>query len=80
MAIESVKSKDLQRVTIKSRHFQADDREWQDLDRVLVQLWTSRSIRPTIIFSRKSEMEGLKQRLLPELTKKEAVDVFEHWD
>ena len=77
-AIETIRSKDLQRVTIKSWHILVDYREWGDLDRLLTQLWTSHSIRPTILFSRRGEMIGLVPKLLPELTKKAAVDVSEH--
>ena len=76
-AIESIRSRDLERVTIESWHILVDYREWGVLDRLLVQLWTSRSIRPTVSFSRESKMIGLVPKLLPELTKKGAVDVFE---
>ena len=76
MAIESIRSKDLERVTIESRLIIVNYREWGVLDRLLAQLWTSRSIRPTISFSRRGKMIGLAPKLLPELTKKGAVDVF----
>ena len=76
-AIETIRSQDLQRVTIKSLHIPVDYREWGNLDRLLAELWTSRSIRPTISFSRQGKMIGLVPKLLPELTKKGAVDVFE---
>ena len=77
-ALETIKSKELQRVTVKSWHMLVDYREWGDLDHALAQLWTSRSIRPTILLSREGEMIGLVPELLPELTKQGAVDVFEH--
>ena len=79
-AIESITSKDLEWVTIASLHILVNYGEWWDLDRLLAQLWTSRSIRPTVSFSRMSKMIGLAPKLLPELTKKGAVDVFERDD
>ena len=66
-AIETIRSKDLRRVTVKSRHIVVNYREWEDLDRLLAQLWTSRSIRPRIVFSRRGKMIGLVPKLLPEL-------------
>ena len=80
VALETIKSKDLQRVTVKPWHVLVDYREWEDLDHTLAQHWTSRSIRSTILFSRKGKMMGLVPKLLPELTKEGAVDVFEHDD
>ena len=77
-AIETSKSKDLERVTVKSWHVLVDCREWEDLDHTLAQLWTSRSIRPRIEFHRRGKMIGLAPKLLPQLTKSGAVDVFEH--
>ena len=68
-AMETIKSEDLEQVTIVSQHVHVDHREWGDLDRLLAQLWTSRSIRPTITFSREGKMMGLAPELLPKLTK-----------
>ena len=79
-AIESITSKDLERVTIESWHILVDCEEWWDLDRLLTQLWNSRSIRPTIYLSRRGKMIELVPKLLPELTKKGAIDVFERDD
>ena len=76
-AIESITSKGLERVAVGSWRILVDYREWRDLDRLPAQLWTSRSIRPTISFSRWGNVIGLVPKLLPELTKKEAVCVFE---
>jgi hypothetical protein len=39
--------------------------EWRDLDRLLVELWTSRSIRPEIKFLYGGE--NMRRSLLPEL-------------
>ena len=76
--LETIKSKELQWVTVKSWHVLVDYREGEDLDHALAQLWTSRSVRPTILFSRKGRIMELVPKLLPELTKEGAVDVFEH--
>ena len=76
-AVGTIKSKDLERVTVVSRHVHVDYREWGDLDRLLAQLWTSRSIRPTITFDSERKMIRLVPELLPEPTKEGAVDVFE---
>ena len=51
--------------------------EVQDLDRALVQLWTSRSIRPEITFI--SFGVGLGRALLPELTNKGVFDHLAYW-
>ena len=67
--------KSLRRVTVKSRHIVVNYREWENLDRLLAQLWTSRSIRPRIVFSTRDKMIGLVPKLLPELSKHGAVDV-----
>ena len=77
-AIESITSKDLEWVTIASLHILVNYGEWWDLDRLLAQLWTSRSIRPTILLSREGGMIGLVPELLPELTREGVVGVFEH--
>ena len=75
--IETIELKELQQVTVRSWHIFVDYQEWEDFDRLLAQLWTSRSIRPAIFFSREGEMMGLLPELLPESTRKGAVDVFE---
>ena len=56
-------------------------RKWQDLDRLLLQFWISRSIRPQIKF--KSEKDGCDlrsaaPRLFPELTSRGIVDLVEY--
>ena len=54
--------------------------QWLDLDRLLVRFWESHSIRPKIAYPYRSE-EGRKggmyfvSRLLPEITKRGAVDL-----
>ena len=79
-AIESIESTDLRRVTVRSSHILVNYREWEDLDNLLTQLWASRSIRPTIMFNKGGKMIGLAPKLLPELKKNRAVDVFEYDD
>ena len=88
-AIKTIESKNLQQIAIFSYastpiSFQIKEavrQEWQDLDHQLVQLWTSHSIRPKIMYRRgqggADEARGLVQRLLPELTRRGAVDVVE---
>jgi hypothetical protein len=48
--------------------------EWRDLDLLLVQLWTSHSIRPEIKFLYGGE--DLRRKFLPELTTKGLLDVI----
>ena len=85
-ALQTVKSKKLCQITIHSHIiFVVPVRgtvlqEWRDLNRLLVQLWFSHSIRPKFTF-RKREGEGradpgdFAQGLLPELTSRGMVDL-----
>ena len=56
---------------------------WSDLDRFLIKLWESRAIRTTVIYSQpeiiggEREMKDWVMYLLPELTKREIVDLVE---
>ena len=53
--------------------------EWQDLDRLLVQFWTSHSIRPKIRYRRGKDgcdLRDVAPRLLPELTSRGVVDLI----
>ena len=77
-AIKTIKSKDLQQVTIGPWHVLANHREWGDLYRLLAQLWTSRPIHPTIWISTEGKIIEFVPELLPGLMKEGAVDVFEH--
>jgi len=55
--------------------------DWQDLDRALLQFWTSHSIRPRIEYWRVEEgceLRELASRLLPELTGRGIVDLFKY--
>ena len=73
VTIQTARSKILRRITIFLRNIllaptEATLREWHELDHLLVQLWTSRSIISKILY--KNTSEGLIPRLLPELTRK----------
>lgn len=52
---------------------------WLDLDRLLVQLWESHSIRPKVMTATSGEkMRGTKyciKRLLPEMTRRGLIDL-----
>ena len=86
--IKTIKSKNLQQIAIFSYIYtplstqikEAVHREWQDLDHLLVQLWTSHSVRLKIMYwmwEGQDEARGFAQRLLPELTRRGAIDVAE---
>ena len=83
--VKTAKSENLQQITVSSfavglaQIEGAVYREWEDLDRLLVQLWTSRSIRPRVRYKRgKGEDDkDLASKLLPELTKRGVVDMVE---
>ena len=90
MALQTVKSKKLQQITIQLRTLTlrkmfvgVDEWEWQDLDHLLVRFWTSHSIRPLVMYDPDEEGEDLRDKidrmlsLLPELTKRGLVDIVE---
>ena len=85
--VKTAKSENLQQITITlyptilTEMGETVYREWQDLDHLLVQLWTSRSIRPRVTYKRskgEDDTRDLVSRLLPELTKRGVVDVDEY--
>jgi hypothetical protein len=87
MALQTVQSKNLQQITIRpygswANLVEEDVRqEWRDLDRLLVQFWTSRSIRPRIIYEAGKEgdyLRALVPKLLPKLTRRGLVDLIKH--
>ena len=54
--------------------------EWEDLDRLLVQFWTACSIRPKFMYvaeEGEDDLRDLAPSLLPELTRRGAVDLVE---
>ena len=57
------------RQTVGDTHY----RLWLDLDRLLVQLWESRSIRPKVIRMKRCTEESVG-RFFPEITKREIID------
>jgi hypothetical protein len=84
MALQTVQSEHLQQITIHSCGNFANPVEeavrqaWQDLDRMLVQFWTSHSIRPKITHDagKGQDYWGVSvSRLLPVLTWRGLVDV-----
>jgi len=85
MTLQTVDSKNLKSITIKPHDPPPETieedvyQEWQDLDRVLVQFWTSHSIRPRVVYMpRLGEGKDLGVDvpiLLPELTKRGLVDL-----
>ena len=84
MALRTVQSKHLQQITIHpcaaSARLSGEPvpQEWQDLDRTLLQFWTSHSIRPKIVYDPGkgvNDIRGLAPSLLPELTRRGAVDL-----
>ena len=80
MALQTAQSINLERITIRwSPAFGTSiaEQEWQDLDRVLLQFWTSHSIRPEIGYDGGNFRE-LAPRLLPELTSRGIVDLVEY--
>jgi len=88
MAVQAGKPKSLQQITIRlPAAFSPPTEEtvhqgqgWEDLDRLLIQLWTSRSIRPKVVCeSREEECDSrdLAQILLPELAKRGFIETVE---
>jgi hypothetical protein len=83
MALQTVQSEHLQQITIHPYTTFADlteesaRQEWQDLDRLLVQFWTLRSIRLQIKYEvgkGGNDLRAFAPSLLPELTRRGLVD------
>ena len=51
--------------------------QWLELDRILVQLWDSRSIRPKVVWTMQTgvDAKGYVERLLPGIMKRGMVDL-----
>ena len=84
MTLQTAESISLEQITIHSPVdfeepiVESGYREWQDLDRLLLQFWTSRSIRPKISYKPGKGTSGLRNvvpRLLPELMSRGIVDL-----
>ena len=87
MALRTVRSRNLQQITIHLYTTSANliteavRQEWQDLDRLLLQFWTSHSICPKITYEvdkRGDDLRASAPGLLPELTKRGLVDLVKN--
>ena len=88
MTLQTIDSKDLRHITVRFKPYnfrrvahETICREWGDLDRLLVQLWTSHSIRPKVAWGPRlgrKDMRAYVSRLLPELTRRGLVDLVEY--
>ena len=87
MTLQTAESINLEQITIHSPTafrkpiVESAYREWRDLDRLLLQFWTSRSIRPKIGYKDGEEgidLRYLVPRMLPELTSRGIVDLVEY--
>ena len=84
MALQSIESKNLQQIIIHCSSLfrnligETAHQAWRDLDRLLVQFWTSRAIRPKLEYEAGGDdLKGLVPSLLPELTRRQVVDLLE---
>jgi len=83
MTLQTVKSKNLRSITIYADHFvpvrvwEAARQEWNDLDQLLVQFWSTHSIRPRVMHPAGRDLRDRVRSLLPELTRRELVDLVE---
>ena len=79
--LRTVISKSLRRISIDLHDetiSEAVNQEWQDLDHLLVQFWTSHSIRPRIVYVAKKGKGDLRDHVLswlPELTRRGLIDL-----
>ena len=85
--LQTAESTDLRQITIRFPFFLGprkkkwSHQDWQELDRLLLQFWTSHSIRSKIECWGVDEVGGLRalaSRLLPELTGRGVVDLVEY--
>ena len=88
-ALKTIRSDNLQQITINfitsvpliflGPISEATRREWQDLDHLLVRLWTTRSIRPVLIYNKRGRRANdpvvLVPKLMPELASRGVIDV-----
>ena len=80
-ALQTVKSENLRQIAIHigspslgSLVWDTVNEEWRDFDQLLVQFWTSHSIRPKVVFVA-NYMGNRLRRMLPELTRRGLVDL-----
>ena len=85
-ALQTAESKNLQSITIcpddnvPESVWEPVRQEWRDLDQLLVQFWTSHSIRPQVVYVARKGGKDLRTdapNLLPELTRRGLVDLVE---
>ena len=85
-ALQTVNSKTLQSITIRPDGGRPETigeefhQEWRHLDHLLVQFWTSHSIRPRVMYVAWKGKKGLRDclpSLLPELTRRGLVDLVQ---
>ena len=85
VALQTVESKNLRQITIRLYTVTTGEpieetvlQEWLDLDHLLVQFWTSHSIRPRLMYKSDEgwkDMRDQTQSLLPELTRRGLIDL-----
>ena len=85
MTLQTAESTNLKQITIHlplafiQPTVESAYREWQDLDRLLLQFWISRSIRPKIRYRLGKDgcdLRDVAPRLLPELTSRGVFDLI----
>ena len=85
-ALQTVESEDLRLITFRpgpDTFLQLPEsirQQWQDLDRLLVQFWTSHSIRTKVTYQARGRGDDLTDHLpslLPELTRRGLVDLVD---
>ena len=78
------KHRDLRQITIHMprglthTRLDAGGGQWSDIDRLLVQFWESRLIRPKVVCPMVQDVRDLVGWLLPEITKRGLIDLVEH--
>ena len=89
-ALQTVESKNLERITVRPDSYffpynitEPDRRQWHTLDRLLVQFWTSHSIRPKVTYeagavATRKDIRDHAPSLLPELSRRGLVDLVEY--
>jgi hypothetical protein len=87
MALQTIQSKSLQQITIHPYAIFTNPiremvlQEWHDLDRLLIQFWTSHAIRLKIAHGtgkREYDLRTFAPDLLPELTRRGLIDLVQH--
>jgi hypothetical protein len=65
-------------INLRQTTGEAGFEEWLDLDRLLIQFWESRSIRPNVKSVTGGGMRDCIGLLLPQITKRGVIDILEH--